>query len=591
MAEVDPLTGSPLSRENRNAFFNTSTVPSSTFRGANIGAKAQVAEQSKKFVGSQQQNQTILANIQQQFQNLQNQINSLAQGIDNIYKLIRADSQSEQNLLAQEQQQETRNYQRQLRIGREGELEQKIENALVAPVTSLTNKVENIFGRVGSALSSLFLGWLGVRGIKALQAWRDKDNDALENIKNNILKNIGWGVGAIAAIKIGLFGVKSALSFVIRTITGLIFNAIRLPFRAAARGASSLGAALAGRGGARTPPTSGSAAAASSSAKPRSSGGGLNLLAGGMSFISNLIEGKGVGESAAIAGGGMVGGKVGAKTGATVGSILGPKGALAGGVLGGIGGFMMGENFTEQVFNLFSGGEKNQDNTDNKEQYQPNAPISSPTESMVTPLAPTLPSLSGAENMAETLTQMTSPPKTSSEDFPYTVIDVIDEVSTRNAEKYEPKLSMMPNENTLKINQDANKSEEKIDNTKPLYATNINAGYFDPEFSNKAFSSDTQLSLDKIFSSNIPSLSSTEGINLQTNFELKPEQMESVPFSVPNIRPLKEPQPNVIVASAPQQKKIEVPGSVTITDVPLISSSNPDNFYVLYSQLNYNVVM
>ena len=27
------------------------------------------------------------------------------------------------------------------------------------------------------------------------------------------------------------------------------------------------------------------------------------------------------------------------------------------------------------------------------------------------------------------------------------------------------------------------------------------------------------------------------------------------------------------------------------TNVPLISSSNPDNFYVLYSQLNYNVVV
>jgi hypothetical protein len=28
-----------------------------------------------------------------------------------------------------------------------------------------------------------------------------------------------------------------------------------------------------------------------------------------------------------------------------------------------------------------------------------------------------------------------------------------------------------------------------------------------------------------------------------------------------------------------------------LTDVPFIPSANTDNFYVLYSQLNYNVVM
>jgi hypothetical protein len=589
MVEVDPLTGSPLSRENRNALFKTSTVPASTFRGTEISAKGELAEQSKKFVESQQQNQTVLTNIQQQFQNLQNQINVLAQGIDNIYKLIQSDSQSEQNLLAQEKQQETRNYQRQLRIGREDELEQKIENALVAPVTSLTNKVENIFGRVGSALSSLFLGWLGVQGIKALKAWRDKDSNALEDIKNNLLKNIGFGVAAIAAIKLGLFGVKSALSFVIRTITGLIFNAIRLPFRAAARGARSLASGLLGRGAARTPPpTSGSAAASAArpSAARKPSGGGL--LAGGLSFGLNLLEGKGVGESATIAGGGMVGGKLGAKTGATLGSVFGPKGALVGGLVGGISGFFGGEQFGSEVFNFFSGGEKNQDNKDNKEQYQPNAPmqpllnpdirelsntanippISSPTESMITPSAPILPSPSGTENMAETLTQMAPPPSINLE-VPFSGVPPEDD------QKYEPKASMMPTENNLRLNLDQRDSQQKFD--EKIDKDEISIERMDNQISFK----DAQLGK--------PSL--IQEIDTEKYFELKPEQMESVPFSVANIKPLDEPKPNVVIASAPQQKQIIEGGTITKTDVPLISSSNPDNFYVLYSQLNYNVVM
>jgi hypothetical protein len=591
MAEVDPLTGSPLSRENRNSLFRSSTVPASTFRGTDIGAKSELVEQSKKFVEIQQQNQTVLGTIQQQFQNLQNQINLLSQGINTISGLIQKDTESEQNLLQQQQEQETRNYQRKLRIGRENELEQKIENALVEPVATLTNKVENIFGRVGSALSTLFLGWLGIQGIKALQAWRDKDNSALEEIKNNVLKNIGFGIAAVASIKLGLMAVSSALTFVIRKITGLIFNAIRLPFQIAARGARTLAgnlfgrpsaapaaapAAAAGRGGTVSSPGAAKPPSAPKGAKP--GGIGSPWFAGGLSLFSNLLEGRGLGESATIAGGGMVGGKIGAKTGATVGSVLGPKGALVGGFAGGIAGFLGLESATKNLFDRFSG--RDQDTQDKGQQYQTLPTLSSPMESMVTPPAPILPSPGdSSQTMVEPSTPMAPPPSINAE-VPFTG------VPPEDGEKYEPKSPMMPSETNLRLNISEKASEEKVDKSKNFYQSNFEEGSIKDDISSTLMGDKT--SFESLTSAISPIV---KEIDTEKYFELKPEQLESVPIKPLNIRPLEDPAPNVIVAASPQKKKIEAPGPTVKTDVPLISPSNPDNFYVLYSQLHYNVVM
>ena len=76
------------------------------------------------------------------------------------------------------------------------------------------------------------------------------------------------------------------------------------------------------------------------------------------------------------------------------------------------------------------------------------------------------------------------------------------------------------------------------------------------------------------------------------------QQLETVPFQAPPA----SPPPSSTPAAAPdivyiggnssQQSAVVSGGdSSPTTDVPLISSSNPNNFYTLYSQVNYNVVI
>ena len=76
--------------------------------------------------------------------------------------------------------------------------------------------------------------------------------------------------------------------------------------------------------------------------------------------------------------------------------------------------------------------------------------------------------------------------------------------------------------------------------------------------------------------------------------EITPAQMTTPPKEPQQVGQLPEPKPSLtmIKTSSTQQKQPNP--SLTngpLTDVPLINSANPDNFYVLYSQLNYNVVM
>ena len=55
-----------------------------------------------------------------------------------------------------------------------------------------------------------------------------------------------------------------------------------------------------------------------------------------------------------------------------------------------------------------------------------------------------------------------------------------------------------------------------------------------------------------------------------------------------------EPKPQTtVIAQTPTPTSTQTPsmGSGASTDVPKIKSSNPENFYALYSQFNYNVVM
>ena len=77
-----------------------------------------------------------------------------------------------------------------LREGKESTIEKKIQAAALAPAQRLATKAQFTLGRLQNFFVSIFGGWLLNQGIQTLQALSGNNKEKLEEIKNNVLKNL-----------------------------------------------------------------------------------------------------------------------------------------------------------------------------------------------------------------------------------------------------------------------------------------------------------------------------------------------------------------------------------------------------------------
>jgi hypothetical protein len=145
---------------------------------------------------------------------LRTETTTLNKGLVSISNLIQQDSALEKQQEAEKAESERKLAETNVRLGKESQLEQRITNALAKPVQALQQKVGNIFGRIGEALTTLFFGWLTNQGIEALKAASEGNKEKLEEIKDNVLNGIGDAVKVFTAIKTGF-------NLIIKTITGV----------------------------------------------------------------------------------------------------------------------------------------------------------------------------------------------------------------------------------------------------------------------------------------------------------------------------------------------------------------------------------
>lgn len=108
---------------------------------------------------------------------------------------------------------------------KENFIESAIKNGLVKPIEALKKKAMGPFGRFMKALEALFLGWLGIKGLDALEAWSEGDNDAFEKIKNDIIKGLAIAGGVALALNGGIGAITGAISGV---LTSMLFNIPKL---------------------------------------------------------------------------------------------------------------------------------------------------------------------------------------------------------------------------------------------------------------------------------------------------------------------------------------------------------------------------
>ena len=539
---IDPITGYILSQEVRNSLLKKTTFDASVFRNellAGEGRRREVDLQNTNVIREQE---SVLIGFNSNIQALRSDIGKLGTGLANIALLLQQDGAEEQSRLRSEQERQRRLAEQQIRIGKENEIEQKIQNALALPVQKLVPQVNDVFGKIGSALAILFGGWLTNQVVQAIKASEEGNTKLFNEIKFNIIKNLAIAGGGLLAIKAGFSLVKNTIS---RVASGLTRLLIAKPLALAAGLLR-----LPGMGGGKPPATPGG---------PKSGGGilgGLGKLLTGLSVAMN------------------------AKNKEYTDSVLGALSLFAKapgpvGLVAKVAGVAFTLDEIAEAFgkNIFG---------DERDKIINDAAVAAKKEleklkesTSAKPTSSTKPTPSPAppQPMVQPKTPMMGEQKPSTPPPP----------SSERVSQFEQAWQYRNNPFARGRIESAweKMSEEERQQAKEWAKTK---GYDWNEMKLKDSSS---------------MMSPAQTTPQSTNESAAPAQMTTpAQVTAPPKEPVKvgqlpEPKPSLTMIktsnNANQQPNVPITNGA-LSDVPLINSANPDNFYVLYSQLTYNVV-
>jgi hypothetical protein len=556
---VDPISGSYLSAEKRKALFKRSKVSSNIFGGGGalvpISKKSDpetlaiVKSQSSSITSVQQQVNTLsseVANlnkvifiqtqtvngVQELVGSLRGEVTGFNSSLNNVAKAINTDSVLEQNRIKQENEEQRRATELGLRAGRESLLEKAIQNALIAPVQAIAQKTQSILSRLSQFFGTLLLGWLTNQGIETLRALSEDNGKKLIEIRDNVLKALGIGAATLFLLNGGFLAIAGTITRLSLKIGGwLLKNTIGRFFGA-------LGALLKSAGSAIV--STAKAGAAVITGKGTKAPTPATAAAGSADDVARAAApaaraGAAVADDAA---------KATAKTAGRfvpgLGTVISGGAALydfsrgdpLGGALNTIGMLPGPFGWAGTLGRLALEGTRIAGGTDNKPQT-PSATSPTPTKSTTTAVKPQSPVIPSS----------TKPPTTTAAP-----------AAALSDKPFEQQMS------------DLKAQANSIDFTQAPQYGEVN---ITPEDNRQVSSQSTQVNIKPL-----------------------PAQTERISTQV-NVGPAPAPAPNVIyrrVGSSAQQRSGAAPTGGPVNQVPSISASNPDNFYVLYSQVNYNVV-
>jgi hypothetical protein len=515
-------------------------------------------------IQNSQQTQEISA-LRSTVDDLRTETTTLNSGLASISNLVQQDSALEKQQAAAEAESERKLAETKVRMGKESQLEQKITNALVKPVQALQQKVTNIFGRIGEALTALFAGWLTNQGIEALKAASEGNKEKLEEIKDNVLKGIGDAIKVFTAIRTGFDLIIKTITGVTGRIAGFVTRLALAPVKALTnvlRGAPLLQNVFPGP------------------KKPGGGGGGPGIFGFAAAAIESFMNAKN---------GEYVDAAMAALTVLGPGKIIKGLAALGFGldnVIEVFGGNLFGKNpnYERKAKEIAAEAKKQQ-----KEQ-NPKEEATSTTAAKVTSASTAQTPLMGDKKDEKSETDpknMTPGPVPGSANIQPTSDAGSSPVASAAAPATStPATSMAPQASELSLNNPPGALVTGQRPDKALNSEQFKAATQAREEAKVKGLSGKEL---EIYVANAAMNAKPSDTNVSSLAQVQP-----LPKPTQNVGELTEPAPNVVMMPSGQsntQQSSMSQAPTNGTDTPLISSSNPDNFYVLYSQLNYNVVV
>jgi len=483
-------------------------------------------------------NTETLTAISASLSNISSEIRTIRDGINTIGDRLAAESSMEQAAARADAEYQKRLAERQIRATGEQELENKIQSALSEPVKRIQNKVSSVFGNVMNALATLFFGWLTVQVVDAIQAYAEGNTKKLKEIGANVLKTFAFLIGAKGAfslLKAGILKVVNTIGSLTARVGKFVISRLFIrPFEILINAIKNRWNGIP-RGPSR-PPTTPPPSGPPSGPKGPKGGKGPGIFGASWAIIESFMNAKNKEYVDAIM---------------PIVAAFGPGKFIRGLFAAGYAADQIAEIFGTNIFGKDPNKEKEakqafeEESKKGKESQAQTAPVSQPQ----TPMMGENKEDKG-QSSAETSTEPTQEIK-----FPSSGVSAPSGMeSSTSSQNVQPQTPMTPTPNSLSLESIFGDS------------SSVKGGAM----------------------GEIPA---AETKPTATPAEVVPTPSQSADVKMESLGP--EPKkPTTVIAQVPSQppsqRKPSPAGSGT--DVPKIRSSNPDNFYALYSQFNYNVV-
>ena len=198
MVEISPIFGRGP-RMSAAAYTGRAVAP----------AAVEDAAESKTLITK---NSLQLGVVSSQLQGLTAQMQSLTGSLQVIATNFATAQALQQRQDAQAIELENKLAQQKLREGKESLIEKKIQAAALAPAQKIANKAQFTLGRLGDFFTAILGGWLLNQGVQTLKALSEGNGDKLNEIKNNVLKNLGIIAGIFVGIKLAIAAITGTFS-------------------------------------------------------------------------------------------------------------------------------------------------------------------------------------------------------------------------------------------------------------------------------------------------------------------------------------------------------------------------------------------
>lgn len=473
--------------------------------------------------------QKELGNIQTNLQTIAVNVRDLGNSFKQNNKLLVTDAELERKQQIQEQIQENKLAEEGARAGKESQLEQRLQNAILAPVRLVTAQAQSIFAKLQEALSIFLLGWLTTNILDMFRADSQNNQNLLQQIFNTIVSSITAVFKGLQVINKTFRGIIGIVTGVTKLLAKFLVSGVGLLFKGL--GAIAKGIVAAGKG-----------------------------IASGATSIISKVTGTQAAEAAgkaAIKEGGEQVARQAAETGTKV-AVKATAGKVPGVSLFTAAGFAAMQawsgNWDLAALELASGALATLPGPGTAASFALDVGIAG--ESIRRAMTKGDETKAAKEKAFNNPAAATSSSSTAASPAP-----------AKPASTATPSTPMMPSSAELSFDPGKMKDvPEGMDFSVPA------------EFGEVAAPVESG------------------GTGQSQSASITPAKTQSVPSAPAKVGPEPEAKPNVIMMSSvpgaqgrPDTVLASQPGAAS--DVPSIDSSNPDNFYALYSQVNYNVVM